>query len=126
MKRFFIAITLLITISTACLLFVNHLDKNTVEIKNQIYRIRDSVESGNRSDAEETMKQLISYWEQEKYLFHALAGSIYCDPFKSSLDRSEVWLGQKEDDELFAELSELYSRIDQLWDTQSIHPINLF
>ena len=126
MKRFYIAIVLLIIITTTCLFVVNHLDKNTMAIKDGINKIRDAVAADNQSDADAAMKHLISHWEDEKYLFHALAGSNYCDPFESVLDRSKVWLEKKETDDLFVELSELYSRIDQLWDTQAIHPKNLF
>lgn len=126
MKRFFIAIIFLTVMSTTCLLLVNHLGKNTAAIKDEINRVRDAVTAGDQSGADEAMQQLIDHWEEEKHLFHALAGSSYCDPFESALDRSEVWLKQEESHELFAELSELYSRIDQLWDTQAIHPKNLF
>ncbi|WMJ83628.1 DUF4363 family protein [Oscillospiraceae bacterium LTW-04] len=126
MKRFFIAIFFLIALSASCLFLVNHLDKNTLAIKDEINQIKDAVAANNQSRADEAMQQLVLHWEEEKYLFHALAGSNYCDPFESALDRSEVWLGQKEENELFAELAELYARIDQLWDTQAIHPKNLF
>lgn len=126
MKRFYIAIVFLITIFTTCLFLVRHIDKNTVAIKDEINKIRDAVSAGDQSDADAAMKHLISHWEDEKYLFHALAGSNYCDPFESVLDRSKAWLEKKETDDLFVELSELYSRIDQLWDTQAIHPKNLF
>ena len=126
MKRFYIAIVLLIIIITTCFFVVDHLNKNTVAIKDEINKIRDAVAAENQSDADAAMKHLISHWEEEKYLFHALAGSNYCDPFESVLDRSKVWLEKKEADDLFVELSELYSRIDQLWDTQAIHPKNLF
>lgn len=126
MKRFFIALVFLAVMSTTCILLVNHLDKNTAAIKDEIGRIRTAADSGDPAAADAAMQHLISHWEDEKYLFHALAGSSYCDPFESALDRSQVWLGQRENKELFAELSELYSRIDQLWDTQAIHPRNLF
>ncbi len=126
MKRFFIALVFLAVMSATCLFLVKHLDKNTKAIKDEISRIRDAVISDDQDAADAAMQQLIRHWEEEKYLFHALAGSNYCDPFESALDRSEVWLGQGENKELFAELSDLYSRIDQLWDTQAIHPKNLF
>ena len=126
MKRFFIALVFLAIMAVACLFLVSHLNKNTTAIKDEIGRIQNAVISNDRAAAEEAMQQLIRHWEEEKYLFHALAGSSYCDPFESALDRSQVWLGQGENKELFAELSDLYSRISQLWDTQAIHPKNLF
>ncbi len=126
MKRFFIALVFLAVMSATCLFLVNHLDKNTTAIKDEIGRIRDAIANDDQTAADAAMQQLIRHWEDEKQLFHALAGSNYCDPFESALDRSQVWLGQRESKELFAELSELYSRIDQLWDTQAIHPRNLF
>ncbi len=126
MKRFFIALVFLVLMSVSCVFLVDHLDKNTTAIKNEIDQIRAAIDSDDPVAADTAMQQLIRHWQDEKYLFHALAGSNYCDPFESALDRSKVWLGQRESKELFAELSELYSRIDQLWDTQAIHPRNLF
>lgn len=126
MKRFFIALVFLTVISIGCVLLVNHLDKNTMAIKDEISLIKKAVENGNQAGADQAMQQLIGHWEHEKYLFHALAGSNYCDPFESVLDRSKVWLKLREHKELFTELAELSSRIEQLWDTQAIHPKNLF
>ncbi len=126
MKRFFISIIFLVVITTACLFLVDHLNQNTISIQDEISRIQDAVEKDDETAADDAMKKLISHWEDEKYLFHALAGSSYCDPFESALDRSKVWLKQRQSEELFAELSELNSRIQQLWDTQAIHPKNFF
>lgn len=126
MKRFYIALVFLAVISAICLFLVHRLDQNTAVIKQEIGHIKDAAAAGDPEAADAAMRQLVSYWEQQKYLFHALAGSSYCDPFESALDRSKIWLGQGDPTELFAELSELYARIDQLWDTQAIHPKNLF
>lgn len=126
MKRFYIALVFLVVISVTCLLLVRRLDQNTAVIKDEIVRIKSAAAAGDPAAADDAMRQLVQHWEKRKYLFHALAGSSYCDPFESALDRSKIWLGQEDPTELFAELSELYARIDQLWDTQAIHPKNLF
>lgn len=126
MKRFFIALVCLAVMSGTCLFLVRQLDKNTAAIKDEIAQIGAALAVADQAAADAAMQQLIRRWEAEKYLFHALAGSSYCDPFESALNRSEIWLGQRESKELLAELSELYSRIDQLWDTQAITLKNLF
>ena len=126
MRRFFIALACLAVMSGACLFLVRQLDKNTAAIKDEIAQIGAALAVADQAAADAAMQQLIRHWEAEKYLFHALAGSSYCDPFESALNRSEIWLGQQESKELLAELSELYSRIDQLWDTQAITLKNLF
>lgn len=126
MKRFIIAVVFLVVLFSTCYLLVAHLQKNTIAIRDEINRLQYAVEIADQNSAVTAMKQLKDHWDEEKYLFHALAGSIYCDPFESSLERTAVWVEQKESSELFAELSELHSRIDQLWDTQALHPKNLF
>ncbi len=126
MKRFFIAVVFLAVMLGTCLFLVRQLYKSTAATKDEIAQISAALAVGDQAAADAAMQQLIRHWEAEKYLFHALAGSSYCDPFESALSRSQIWLGQRENKELLAELSELYSHIDQLWDTQAITPKNLF
>ena len=126
MKRFYIAIVFLVLTLAACFKMLSHLERNTLAIKNEIALMREAVEAGNEAEADAAMQKLIIYWNNEKMLFHALAGSTYCFPFECALNRVAVVLAQRESSEFLTELSELDSHIDQLWDTQVLHPKNLF
>lgn len=126
MKRFFIAVVFLIIMFSTSFILITHLQKSAIKIKDEISSLRNFIETDDQSKANLAMQKLNDHWNEEKDLFHALAGSSYCDPFERSLERSAVWLEQKESSELFAELSELNSCMDQLWDTQALHPKNLF
>ena len=126
MKRFYFAIVFLVVTLTTCFMMLSNLERNTLAIKNEIALMREAVETGNEADADAAMQKLILYWNNEKMLFHALAGSTSCFPFESALNRVSVVLAQRESSEFLTELSELDSHITQLWDTQVLHPINLF
>ena len=126
MKRFYIAVVFLTVMLVACLLLLLHLNKNTLAIKSEIALLRTAAKDENTAAAEAAIKRLTLYWDEEKTLFYALAGSTYCHPFESALSRVTVLLEQNESSEFLTELSELESHIDQLWDTQAPHHKNLF
>lgn len=125
MKRFYIALVVLTLIFTCCLLVNWKIQRDTTAMKNEIDRIWQAVDVQDIGDADDAMQQLLTLWCDHKHLFQAVTGSTYCAPFESALERAAVWLDQMEISELSAELSELHSRIDQLWDTQALDPKNL-
>ena len=125
MKRFYIALVVLVLMFASCYWLNCKMQRDTITMKNEVDRILHAVEADDSENATAAMQQLNALWTADKHLFHALAGSTYCAPLESTLERAAVWLEQEEKHELFAELSELHSRIDQLWDTQSLHPKNL-
>ncbi|HWP51848.1 MAG TPA: DUF4363 family protein [Clostridia bacterium] len=126
MKRFYIALVVLVVMFSGCFWLNFKMQHGTLTMKDEIDRIGHAVETGDPDSAKATMQQLTELWTGNKHFFRALAGSTYCDPFESTMERASVWLEQDKKSELFAELSELHSRIDQLWDTQALHPQNFW
>lgn len=125
MKRVIAAFVLLAMLFLGCFALLSQMEGKILLIKEQIEAASLSVSLEKNSPPALELARLNEMWKNEKNLFHALSGSISCDPIDSALNRARVWAAKEKSPELLSELSNIYSLINDLWDTQSLHILNM-